>query len=230
MRGYVGELRALLDSGAVDPERTRAMLAGVEDAPMEEAVTSLRLPMLLLERADALAAAGLGTGARVSRAVVLRRALELGIAELEGEAGSLPATVASEIRAELAELRARVARLEGSRSDAVLAYRPRYRSRFDPEATPPRPEWALELGVDAAARILRELADDGVTVGAVEDAEDAVALAAHYLRAGRLGTAAERLAVALVDVLTEVNESEGLSQARVLALRDALAAARPGAP
>ncbi len=115
--------------------------------------------------------------------------------------------------------------------DALRTYRARYPSRLDPEAEPPRPEWALELGVDAAARILRELADDGVTVGAVEDAEDAVVLAGHYLRVGHPpDLAALRLALALVAVLAEVDEPDGLSQASAVELRDALAAARTGAP
>jgi hypothetical protein len=72
----------------------------------DDAMTSLRLPTELLERADRLAEGGLGAGARVSRAVVLRRALELGLAALGG--GAAPDT----LRAELAELRARVERLE----------------------------------------------------------------------------------------------------------------------
>jgi hypothetical protein len=84
----------------------------------------------------------------------------------------------------------------------------------------------LALGVDAAARILRELADDGVSMGAAEDAEDAVALAAHYLRIGHPPELlALRLAAALVDALAEVDSYDGLSQAVAVALRDALAAA-----
>lgn len=79
---------------------------------MTESVTSLRLPLDLLTRADALADTGIGSGARVSRAVVLRRALELGIATMEREAAGAADPIVAELRGELADLRARVARLE----------------------------------------------------------------------------------------------------------------------
>jgi predicted DNA-binding protein len=79
---------------------------------MIETMTSLRMPMDLLSRADALADTGIGTGARVSRAVVLRRALELGIATMERETAGAADPLLAELRAELAELRVRVTRLE----------------------------------------------------------------------------------------------------------------------
>jgi hypothetical protein len=79
---------------------------------MIETMTSLRLPMELLSRADALADTGIGSGARVSRAVVLRRALELGLATMERETAGAAEPFLAELRAELAELRVRVARLE----------------------------------------------------------------------------------------------------------------------
>ncbi len=79
---------------------------------MTESVTSLRLPLDLLTRADALADTGIGSGARVSRAVVLRRALELGIATMEREAAGAAEPIVAELRGELADLRVRVARLE----------------------------------------------------------------------------------------------------------------------
>jgi predicted DNA-binding protein len=79
---------------------------------MIETMTSLRMPMDLLSRADALADTGIGTGARVSRAVVLRRALELGIATMERETAGAVDPLLAELRAELAELRVRVTRLE----------------------------------------------------------------------------------------------------------------------
>lgn len=75
----------------------------------EEASTTLRLPADYLERADRLAEAGLGTGARVSRAVVLRRALELGLEALDGAAPGV------DMRTELRAIRERLERLEGGR-------------------------------------------------------------------------------------------------------------------
>lgn len=78
----------------------------------EEASTTLRLPADYLERADRLAEAGLGSGARVSRSVVLRRALELGLEALEDGAG---APSSEDVRAALAEIRARLAALERRR-------------------------------------------------------------------------------------------------------------------
>lgn len=114
VRGALAELRALLDTGEVDPERTRAMLAGeLEAAPVDadDVPTSIRAPRALLERAEALAAS---LPTRPSRSAVLRMALERGMAELEAEARGLPAPVAAELRAEIEELRRRVEALEGA--------------------------------------------------------------------------------------------------------------------
>jgi ubiquinone biosynthesis protein UbiJ len=125
------EIRALHASGAVDPERTRAMLAGdLEPAPMEaddEVPTSLRAPRALLTRAEALAeelSRYTGSAAKVSRSAVLRRALELGIAALEAEVSEQPEGPAGDdlagLRARLDGLSARVARLEAAaRSDGT---------------------------------------------------------------------------------------------------------------
>lgn len=116
IRGKLDELAGLLARGEVNPERTRAMLAGELDAEArrmddDEALgTSIRLPRDLLARADALAdARNARTGERASRSAVLRLALERGIAALEREAAELarPPTKAA-ILAELAALRARV--------------------------------------------------------------------------------------------------------------------------
>jgi Arc/MetJ-type ribon-helix-helix transcriptional regulator len=79
---------------------------------MDETPTTLRLPRDLLDRAERLAEDGLGTGARVSRSLVLRRAVELGLDALDSAAGDLSPTAAAEVRAELEELRARMDRLE----------------------------------------------------------------------------------------------------------------------
>ena len=130
IRAALSELGELVSSGAVDPERTRAYVAGtlpgapaVTDAP-EEVPTSLRLPRALVARLDALAARmaadpTLGAlasdlGGRVSRSAVLRLALTRGIAVLEAEAR--PAPVAgpvspAELLAELDALRGKVAAL-----------------------------------------------------------------------------------------------------------------------
>lgn len=113
------ELRELNTSGQVDPERTSAMLAGdLEIAPMEsttdEVPTSIRAPRALLDRADVIAdRITTATGAKVSRSAVLRRALELGIAALESEMKGDEDEDSADLRAEVAELRARLDRLEG---------------------------------------------------------------------------------------------------------------------
>lgn len=114
IRGKLDELAALVSSGAVNPDRTRAYLAGeLEAAPMDsdEVPTSIRLPRAVLAVADELAARRAAlTGERASRSAVLRLALERGIASLEREAAELeaPSTRAS-ILAELEALRERVA-------------------------------------------------------------------------------------------------------------------------
>lgn len=118
IRGKLGELAALLEGGTLNPDRTRAMLAGeLEAAPMDsdEVPTSIRLPRRVLALADDLAARRAARlGERASRSAVLRLALERGIASLEREAAELdaPSTKAA-ILAELATLRERVARMEG---------------------------------------------------------------------------------------------------------------------
>ncbi len=117
IRGKLGELAALLEGGALNPDRTRAMLAGeLEAAPMEsdEVPTSIRLPRRLLAVADALAARRAERlGERASRSAVLRLALERGIAALEREAAELEApTTKAAILEELEALRERVAVLE----------------------------------------------------------------------------------------------------------------------
>lgn len=113
----------------------------------DDAMTSLRLPAEILERADRLAEGGLGTGARVSRAVVLRRALELGLAALGG-AGPTTAGLATQLE----ELTARVALLEARTTEGTLS-----------------------LARRAARRALAELAADGVTEAAIRELEAAEA-------------------------------------------------------
>jgi hypothetical protein len=116
LRGLLGEWGALLAAGAVEAGRTEALLAGTLEAaaPMDETPTTLRLPRDLLDRAERLAEDGLGTGARVSRSLVLRRAVELGLDALDSAAGDLSPTAAAEVRAELADLRRRVEDLEAA--------------------------------------------------------------------------------------------------------------------
>jgi hypothetical protein len=119
------DLRALLDSGEVDPHRTGAMLAGdLEAVPMsgsdDETPTTIRAPATLLRRAEALVdrlPPAPGSTGRASRSAVLRRALELGIAALEAEAEGLPTETATDIRTALDDLRARVRRLEETRNE-----------------------------------------------------------------------------------------------------------------
>lgn len=114
VRAKLAELAALVEGGALNPERTRAYLAGeLETAPMDsdEIPTSIRLPRRLLDVADTLAARRAErTGERASRSAVLRVALERGIAALEREAADLDApTTKAAILAELETLRERVA-------------------------------------------------------------------------------------------------------------------------
>jgi predicted DNA-binding protein len=118
IRGKIAALGALLASGKIDPERTRAFFAGELGAATmasddADVATSIRLPRELLARADALAerrAARLGE--RASRSAVLRLALERGIGVLEREAEALDvASAKAAILAELADLRERVAAL-----------------------------------------------------------------------------------------------------------------------
>lgn len=110
--GKVAELQDLLDTGAVDADRTRAMLAGeLEARPMTDdpdVSTSIRLPGSLLTRADALAAVLPGPpGSKLTRSGVIRAALERGLSGLEADASSSPPYL-SGVLAELDALRARV--------------------------------------------------------------------------------------------------------------------------
>jgi len=114
--GKVAELRDLLDGGAVDADRTRAMLAGeLEARPVSDpdVSTTLRLPAALLARADELAARiPAPPGGRVSRSNVLRAALDRGLSGLEADAARATSTATppdlSGVLAELDALRARV--------------------------------------------------------------------------------------------------------------------------
>jgi len=113
----VAALGDLLDGGAVDADRTRAMLAGeLEARPVStdpDVSTSLRLPGSLLTRADALAAVlPSPVGVRLNRSGVLRAALERGLSGLEADAARATSTATppdlSGVLAELDALRARV--------------------------------------------------------------------------------------------------------------------------
>ena len=114
IRGKLDELSALLEGGALNPDRTRAYLAGeLEAAPMnehDETPISVRLPRSVIAVADDLAERRAArTGERASRSAVLRLAIERGIATLQREAAELdaPRTKAA-ILAELEALRERV--------------------------------------------------------------------------------------------------------------------------
>ena len=167
----------------------------------DDAMTSLRLPAELLERADRLAEGGLGTGARVSRAVVLRRALELGLDTLGG--GAAPDT----LRAELSELRSRVERLERPLANGN----------------------ARGLGavvVATAERLLAELSGDGITEAPLTDAAP-LGMAVVPLRvSGGLSPEEWALLSALDAAAREARSEDGLGQAAARRLREALAAVR----
>jgi hypothetical protein len=83
--GKVAELRDLLDTGAVDAARTRAMLAGDLETPVADDVsTTFRLPAAWIARADALTAQlPPPAGGKLTRSNVLRAALERGLDDLE---------------------------------------------------------------------------------------------------------------------------------------------------
>lgn len=110
----VAELRDLVDGGAVDADRTRAMLAGeLETCPVTDdpdVSTSIRLPGSLLTRADALAALLPGPpGSKLTRSGVIRAALERGLSGLEADAARPAGTSdLAGIAAELAALRVRL--------------------------------------------------------------------------------------------------------------------------
>ena len=115
IRAKLGELRALLDGGAVDPERTRAMLAGELEAPGmndtdPDVATSIRIPRALLDLADTLAERRAERlGERASRSAVLRLALERGIAVIERETAALDSVnTKAAIMVELAALNERI--------------------------------------------------------------------------------------------------------------------------
>lgn len=118
----VAELRDLVDGGAVDEGRTRAMLAGTLEARAvsdpADVSTTLRLPAALLARADELAARLTPPpGGRVSRSNVLRAALERGLSAMETDAGPVDGgsvATAPDLRGLLAELDALRAKVAGA--------------------------------------------------------------------------------------------------------------------
>ena len=117
IRGKLAELTALLESGAVDGERTRAMLAGELPTMTKDAATSLRLPAELLTRVDALAERLAGPDGKPSRSVALRVAIERGLASLEADGDKPGALTPADVLADLDALRARVKALAaGDRS------------------------------------------------------------------------------------------------------------------
>lgn len=78
---------------------------------------------------------------------------------------------------------------------------------------------ARTRALDAARRLLTELRDDGVTVGAEEDAE-----AAAYVigEAERPPAALVALGLGLLNVVRELNDGDGLAGSTVAALEEAL--------
>lgn len=122
IRGKLGELAALLEGGALNPDRTRAYLAGeLEAAPMDSddettLMTSIRLPVRLLAVMDELAAGRAAvTGERASRSAMLRLAIERGAAMLVREAAVLGAP--DSVAALLAELETQIARADVQRAE-----------------------------------------------------------------------------------------------------------------
>lgn len=139
IRGKLGELAALLEGGALNPDRTRAHLAGeLEAAPMDadEVPTSIRLPRSPLAVADDLAARrAKRLGERASRFAVLRLAIERGIASMEREAAELDAPNSrASILAEMEAPRERVACFEGGAMIPTEALRGRVGRRAPADA------------------------------------------------------------------------------------------------
>jgi hypothetical protein len=110
VRAALATLDALVASGALDPDRTARWMAGdLEEGPLmttlDNVPTSLRCSRELLDRAEALIprlaelpdVAAMAGPRGVSRAVVLRLAVERGISELE--AGVSPGTPPRDPRA-----------------------------------------------------------------------------------------------------------------------------------
>lgn len=124
VQSALSRLDAIVATGRLDPYRTAAWMAGeLPEGPTmtatttsrEDVPTSLRVPESLLARADALRPflardreLAATSGPRgVSRSLVLRLAVERGIAALEAEAQPEPAS-APTMRAELEAIRAHV--------------------------------------------------------------------------------------------------------------------------
>lgn len=126
VRSALARLDVLVESGTLDLDRTAAWLSGdlPEGSTMtatsrDDVPTSLRVPRSLLDRADALreplssdpTVVALAGPRGVSRSIVLRLAVERGIAALEADVR--PGGPVS-LRAELAFLQANLGRLMAS--------------------------------------------------------------------------------------------------------------------
>lgn len=125
VRSALARLDVLVESGTLDLDRTAAWLSGdLPEGPTmtstrDDVPTSLRVPRSLLDRADALreplssdpTVVALAGPRGVSRSIVLRLAVERGIAALEADVR--PGGPVS-LRAELAFLQANLGRLMAS--------------------------------------------------------------------------------------------------------------------
>ena len=125
VRAALARLDALVASGALDPDRTARWMAGdLEEGPpmttSDDVPTSVRLPRALLDRAEALAPKlernpeirAMVSPRGVSRSIVLRLAVERGIAALEGDAEPVaPLRDPRALRESLMVMRAHVDRL-----------------------------------------------------------------------------------------------------------------------
>lgn len=126
VRSALARLDVLVESGTLDLDRTAAWLSGdlpegstMTSTSRDDVPTSLRVPRSLLDRAEALRAplssdptvAAMAGPRGVSRSIVLRLAVERGIAALEADArpdGPVP------LREELEALHGQIGRLLAS--------------------------------------------------------------------------------------------------------------------
>lgn len=82
------------------------------------------------------------------------------------------------------------------------------------------PEEARRLVLEAAGRILAELGDDGITIGAEEDAEAAIYVVAYLVPAPGLRAPGLVVAAAvLLRALEEIRGEEGITSEAATALR-----------
>lgn len=232
VRASLARLDSLIVSSPELGSRTAAWMATDPDLDSLEALMPtdsdsgaqpVKLPPHLIARADDLvpllaARPDLAAYGRVSRTSVVRLALARGLEALAADLAAPRPGVVTE-----GNLRGYAPRFPGNRREldspavaldpdraAVLAYRPRYpmsRTLYDRAHADGEARHLCEL---AARRILAELADDGVTMGAEEDAEAAVvALATLPNRPPDL----YRAGAVLARAVAELEDEDGLTAA-----------------